>query len=83
LEAEEEMMFDVMCNVDRLVFDVPARTGHMFLPKHQRPDMRNTIRSFTAVDPEIDFIAVYEENEPLMSYEMRSDGWHVFYPVEK
>ena len=46
-------MWNVMCNVSKIVIDVDKRCGYLYVPKNNAPDMRSTIDCFTRVDDEI------------------------------
>ena len=46
-------MWNVMCNVSKIVIDVENRCGFLYLPKDNFPDMRSTIKCFESVDDQI------------------------------
>jgi hypothetical protein len=67
--------WNLMCNVDKIVFDVGKRIGELHLPELNYPDMTRTIRAFTSVDPEIEAIYTYVGGEPDTQYMKTMDGW--------
>jgi len=44
-------MWNVMCNVSKVVIDVDKRCGYLYLPKDNVPDMRRTIECLKVLTP--------------------------------
>jgi hypothetical protein len=72
--------WDVMCNVSEIVIDVDGRMGHLYLPKHNAPDMVSTINCFTSADPECSRIHTYVDGVPDTMYIKQEGVWHAEYP---
>lgn len=74
--------FNVMCNVSGISIDCETRTGYLYLPEMNFPDMKSTIRSFKAIDPEIQIIYTFVNGEPDVIYttHRNDDGkWEAVY----
>lgn len=67
--------WNLMCNVDKIVFDVGNRLGELYLPVFNCPDMTRTIKAFTSVDPEIQAIYTYVDGKADTQYLKTIDGW--------
>lgn len=67
--------WNLMCNVDKIVFDVVNQLGELYLPAFNYPDMTRTVKAFTSVNPEIQAIYTYVDSEPDTQYLKTIDGW--------
>lgn len=67
--------WNVMCNVDRVVIDVANKTGYLYLPKDNYPDMGSTINCFTSADPECEIIYTFVGDRPDTVYVLLENGW--------
>jgi len=65
--------WDVMCNVEAIVFDVKNYMGILHVNEFNSPDMAKTIYCFQSVDPSIKRIDVYTNNEPDVMYLKQTD----------
>lgn len=76
-------MWDVMCNVSRIVIDIENCCGALYLPKGNSPDMRSTIKCFESVDDQIKRIDVYVDGEPdiLYLYFLDTQRWQAVRPT--
>lgn len=66
-------MWNVMCNVSKIVIDVDKRCGYLYLPKDNFPDMHRTIECFKSADPEIVHIHTFVDGAIDTQY-VRIDG---------
>lgn len=73
--------WDVMCNVSRITIDVDTKTGHLYLPEMNVPDMTSTINCFTSVDPECKIIFTYVNGAPDVVYVKKDGEWNATYAV--
>lgn len=67
--------WNLMCNVDKIVFDVHNKCGYLYLPIFNVPDMAKTVKAFTSVDPEITSIYTFIDEVPDTVYHKRQDKW--------
>jgi hypothetical protein len=67
--------WDVMCNISKVIIDIDARCGHLYLPAMNVPDMKSTINCFTSADPECGVIYTYVDGVPDIAYFLTTDGW--------
>lgn len=67
--------WNVMCNVEKIVIDVVAKSGYLYLPELNYPDMRSTINCFTSADPECNTIYTFVGGKPDTTYVLGDDGW--------
>jgi hypothetical protein len=75
-----EKGWNMMCNIDRVVIDVTTKTGYLFLPKDNCPDMLRTIKCFTSVDPECDKIITHiDEKQDVVYIKVNGEDWHALY----
>ena len=65
--------WNVMCKVDKVVVDVAGKSGYLYLPEYNCPDMLSTINCFTSVDPGCNVIYTFIDNKPDTIY-LRIDG---------
>ena len=66
--------WNVMCNVDKVTIDVTNKTGYLYLPNNNVPDMLSTIESFTSVDPECNVIYTFIGGKADTVY-LKRNGW--------
>ena len=66
--------WDVMCNVDKITIDITDRTGYLYTPELNYPDMKSTIECFTSVDPECNVIYTFVGGKADTVY-IKRDGW--------
>lgn len=76
-------MWNVMCNVSKIVIDVENRYGALYLPENNFPDMRSTIEHFKSVDDEIRRIETYVGGVPdtVYLYFEEFNNWQAFPPT--
>lgn len=76
-------MWNVMCNVSKIVIDVENRYGALYLPEDNFPDMSSTIKHFKSVDDEIRRIETYVAGVPdtVYLYIPAVDEWQAFPPT--
>lgn len=67
--------WDVMCNVDKLAIDVTNKTGYLYTPELNYPDMASTIDCFTSVDPECEAIFTFVGGRADMVYAKIDGTW--------
>lgn len=67
--------WDVMCNVNKIVIDVEAKSGYLYLPEDNCPDMKSTINCFCSADPECNVIYTFVNNKPDTIYVRDADKW--------
>lgn len=75
-------MWNVKCNVSKVVVDFEKRYGLMYLPADNCPDMSSTIRHFTNIDDEVDTIYTYIDGFPDVIYTIIDGKWEAQYPPE-
>ena len=78
-------MWNVMCNVSKIVIDVENRYGALYLPENNFPDMRSTIEHFKSVDDEIRRIETYVGGVPdtVYLYIPAVNKWQAFPHIEE
>jgi hypothetical protein len=76
-------MWNVMCNVSKIVIDVENRCGFLYLPKDNFPDMRSTIKCFESVDDQIKRIETYVDGtrDTVYLYFLDTQSWQAFPPT--
>lgn len=76
-------MWNVMCNVSKIVIDVENRCGSLYLPRDNFPDMRSTIKCFESVDDQINRIDTYVDGTPdtVYLYVLDTQSWQAFPPT--
>lgn len=67
--------WNVMCNVEKVVIDVASKSGYLYLPELNYPDMESTINCFLSADPECNTIYTFVGGKPDTTYTLDSDGW--------
>jgi hypothetical protein len=68
-------MWNVMCNVSKIVVDVDKRCGYLYLPKDNVPNMRSTIECFKSVDDEIVHIHTFVDGVVDTQYIYTNNEW--------
>jgi hypothetical protein len=68
-------MWDVMCNVSKIVIDIDKRCGYLYLPALNSPNMRSVIECFTSVDPEIVHIHTFVDGKVDTQYVVHDGEW--------
>jgi len=76
-------MWNVMCNVSKIVIDVENCYGTLYVPKNNVPDMRSTIKCFESVDDQIKRIDIYVDgvHDLVYLYILDSQSWQAFPPT--
>jgi hypothetical protein len=67
--------WNLMCNVNKIVFDVENKCGYLYTPEFNYPDMTRTVKAFTSVDPEIKVIFTISGEKPDTTYTKTIEGW--------
>lgn len=75
-------MWNVMCNVSRIIVDFDKRCGLMYLPADNCPDMSSTIKHFKKIDNEINTIYTYIDGVPDVIYVIINGVWEARYPQD-
>lgn len=73
-------MWNVMCNVSKIVVDIDNRYGQMWMPELNCPDMGSTIKCFKNIDDEITRIDTYIDGVPDVTYAIIDGEWEARYP---
>ena len=76
-------MWNVMCNVSKIIIDVENCCGALYLPKDNVPDMRSVIKCFESVDDQIKRIDTYVDGVPdtVYLYILDTQSWQAFPPT--
>lgn len=60
----------LQCSVRQIVYDWEARTGHVYMPRMNCTDMSGCIAVFKLIDPDVERIYTYEQDDSREAYEV-------------
>jgi len=67
----------VGCDVLRLTYDVPRRTGTLWLPEEHHNDMDGAINFFKKIDPGVQKVEIFSGTDRDITYRVFGDRWEV------
>ena len=67
----------VGCDVLRLTYDVPTRTGTLWLPETHCTDMTGAINFFKKIDPKVQVVEVFSGTDHDITYRGFGHRWAV------